>query len=105
MRNLFLGFLIAIGMIGCKKEKIETRTYDVQFHSNASNVGGIETLTINGETSEINKAYALESGSQIMLSLTQDTSTTWLSATIYVDGNVVESDAGYKNISLSYTIK
>jgi hypothetical protein len=104
MKGTFL-FFVLFTCIACKKENTEAE-HEVQFQTNAASAAASYTLSVNGAiTSDLEKTYTVPTGSSIYLDVDRDSANVWLRATIYVDGSPVASDQGYKDMSLSYTVK
>lgn len=105
MRSLLFFACTLVIFASCKKE-VEEAEHEVQFQSNVALTASSFTLTVDGTVeTDLNKIHKLQKEASIQWQLDRDTSTTWLSATIYVDGRAVRSDAGYKDIDLSWTVK
>jgi len=92
-------------LFSCKKETVEVE-HDLQFQSNVIVTGGTYSLSINSVSSDITAVYKVKEDTDVHLLLVRDTSTTWLTGTIYVDGKAVKYEEGYKDtIDLFYTVK
>lgn len=105
MRKIFILSFSFLILFSCKKETVEVE-HSVQFQSNILTTAGTYSLTIDDAASDINGTYKLKENSNVHLMLFSDTSTTWITGSIFVDGKAIKYDEGYKDtIDLSYTIK
>lgn len=80
--------------------------HEVQLQSNVALSSATYTLIIDGAThTDLSTIHKLKKDAIIHWNLERDTSTVWLTATIYVDGKPVIYDAGYKDFELDWVVK